>query len=77
MLLTKYCRAHSCPQGTETGNLATERDSIFFSVTEQICKGCHQMECFTLFKCFTERIGRENTGLLSMGWRCCKLGFHL
>lgn len=31
LLLTKYCRAHSCPQGTETGNLATERDSIFLS----------------------------------------------
>lgn len=26
---------------------------------------------------FTERIGRENTCLLSMGWRCCKRGFHL
>lgn len=26
---------------------------------------------------FTERVGRENTSLLSMDWRCCKLGFHL
>lgn len=77
MLLTKYCRACSCPQGIETGKLATERDGGF-QLQSRFAKDIIKLDAeFTLFECiFNERVAKENMDLFIVYWRCCKLRFH-